>query len=657
MIENLIKDRCHSFPAGSVKLGGLIACRMASFFEKRIFSDEALNVVYRECIDAYRNRIDDAAGLLGLDAKRHPELVPGKGVIGIWQGEYWGKWIISAVRAARYTGDAGLREFICKAVAELLSLQDENGCISTYRRAGWFHTAPKEEVVEAIGEPCDWNWNIWARKYTLWGLLEAYELLKEPAILTGAQRLAENLLDTLERQGEDIHDTGTFCGMPSCSILKPMLILYRHTGKKRFLEFSAGIVNGWDRDDDKLPNLVRNAIGGKPVHEWFVGNGRFTKAKAYEMLSCYDGLLEYYRVTGDERCLQATEALYELLLKYESNRVGSVAFNDQFENADAILDGISEPCDSVHWMRLCYELFKLTGKQKYIDTFEFTFCNAFLAGIYRDGSWGSRGVRSSGRHLNAPGQARMKYNHCCVNNMPRGLLNVPDCTLMEQNGTLLVNLYFPGTAKVTLKNGNSVSVEFGGEFFTEGKVKLHFQAEQALKVRFRVPGWSSQSFLTAGGTTHGLVTGEFAEARIPAGESSFFLKFDNSPVIHNCPQKGEPEKLASWYKRRYRSDEGGPQGGPPMTIGRKATITAGPLILARSKMFGNTVEEMFGSPSIHGQCGQNCCLVPRDEPEALAAFSAEITTEGGRLLQTTVCDYASAGNVPNQDNELFSIFF
>jgi hypothetical protein len=241
--------------------------------------------------------------------------------------------------------------------------------------------------------------------------------------------------------------------------------------------------------------------------------------------------------------------------------------------------------------------------------------------------------------------------------MPRGLLNVPDCALMQQDGKLLVNLYFPGSAKVTLENGNSVSLKIDGAFLTEGKVELLFQAEQPLQARLRVPKWSRRSLLLADGKTRELPAGEYAEIQVPAGKSSFSLEFDNSAVIHDCQQDVELEKLPPWYELRYRSDGETVEGGPQMTKEQKTVISAGPLILARSKMSGNKAEEMFRSPSIHGQDGQNCRLTSQEKSETLAAFSAEITTEDGRQLQTPVCDYASAGNVPDEDNELFSVFF
>ena len=122
-------------------------------------------------------------------------------------------------------------------------------------------------------------------------------------------------------------------------------------------------------------------------------------------MSCYDGIIELYRVTGEEKYLKASEAFYNILLKYEQNVLFSVAYNDVFAGATRDINAITEPCDIIHFMRVCYELYTLTNNSKYMDSFEFAFYNAFLASSFKDGKWGARGARSCGRHFTATMQA------------------------------------------------------------------------------------------------------------------------------------------------------------------------------------------------------------------------------------------------------------
>ena len=636
MIEYKVQDCRHEFQMGEVQLKGHIGELAERFFYHRVNSPEAREKVYRETIDAYRNKLDDS-----------------RKVIGIWQGEFWGKWVISAARVAKYQRNDELKGFVGDAAHELMTLQDSDGCISTYKDPNVFSSAPQEEVIKVIGEPCDWWWNIWCRKYTLWGLLEAAELTGDGQILLSAERLADQLIDSLESRSVDIHMTGTFQGMPSCSILKPMLILYRMTGRKRFMDFADFIISGWERKDGHAPNLIVNALGGKPLHLWYPELKTWTKT--YEMLSCFDGLLEYYRVTAHRPALDAAEALFRLLLEHETNLPGSVGYNDQFQHAGIYLNCITEPCDAIHWMRLCFELFRLTGKPCYMDTFEHTFLNAFLGGIVRDGTWGMRGVRSSGAHLIVHGQAMMKYNHCCVNNVPRGLVNAAEsCLMSSADGELVLNQYVPFEAETVLPSVGRVKVTVSGEYMTEGIAHVKAKCEKAATLSFRVPAWSSRAVVTLNGKRHDVDSAGYDRVELSAGENEVELQFTLNPKVTVFPYQGEPGKLSAWHRRRYLE---GPFGDRlEFMEGRYAVLTAGPLMLARSKLIGSTEAEMF-APSRLAKGDWNVALHPKALSDAMAGFQATFTSDSGESFQTDVCDFASAGNVEGTDTRLFSMFF
>ena len=629
-MEYRITDRIRPFPLSSVRLTGKIGELAERLFDRRIVSDYAKNVVYRETIDAYRDRIDDADR-----------------VIGLWQGEYWGKWVIGAVRAARYTGDSELAEFVRQAAHELISLRDPDGCISTYRDTAFFSAAPEAEVIRTLGRRCDWNWNIWCRKYTLWGLLETYDLTGDAAILDAAEKLMLQLIDTLETRGIALRLTGTFRGLASCSILKPLLILYERTGNPRLLGFAESIIADWERPDGAVPNLLDNALSGRPLHEWYPEEGNWRKA--YEMLSCFDGILEYYRVTGYEKCLAAAEGIYELLSAHEANRPGSVGYNDQFHHAGVYLNSATEPCDAIHWMRLCGELFKLTGRARYMDSFEETFLNAFLASICRDGSWGMRTLRSSGCHQFAPIQAMMRYNHCCVNNLPRGILNAAECALMAGNGELVLNTYLPLTAAA----GNGVKLEVSGDCLTRGVAAVTVECERAFTLKLRIPAWSRTAKVSVDGAERTERAG-YAAIELAPGRHDLELAFDFRPRLEVFPYPGEPEKLPEWHRRRYFN--GQTDLGLHPASGRRALLSVGPLKLARSKLIGNVPTE-WSDASTFANGEWSCRLTPTDLPGVFAGFEAEFTSASGARFRTRVCDFASAGNVASCDPELFSMFF
>ncbi|QYY37464.1 beta-L-arabinofuranosidase domain-containing protein [Ruficoccus sp. ZRK36] len=619
---------------GRLRLSGPVAEHLETFAYERIISERAHRVVFHEAEDAFRNKLDDSSG-----------------VHGIWQGEYWGKWMIGAVRHCEYVHDTELKEFIRTSVHTLMEMQEPSGYIGTYRDPMNIFPADPAVTEKALGWPCNWNWNIWCRKYTLWGLLEAYRLLGESEILHAAERLAMHLITSLKENGIRLGQTGTFAGVASGSILKPMLLLYRQTGDERYLEFSQEIVADWRREDDLCPNLITNALSGKPVHEWYGNPHDF--AKAYEMMSCFEGVIELYRITRERELLESVICFHRLLKEHEYNVVHSVGFNDIFHHGSSQISAITEPCDVIHWMRLNGELYLETGDSVYLDDFELAFYNPFLASVCRDGKWGARGVRSHTRHLYVFEQAKMKHNHCCVDNMPRGFLNFAQMATTVNDNGVSVNFYSPFESELELPSGGSIKLCVSGDYLGTGKVQITWDAklDKPIVLRLRIPGWAMSATLEIEGALETERTtptgeGEWFDLAVESGQSSAELCFERELVVR---EHAATPDVPAWHRKRWIE----PGIESLMRTERGSTLQYGPLLLARSRFIGNTEEEMFGPPL---SAGFTCTLTPIAPNGVDYAFEAEIH-DGSRSLQTKVCDFASAGNVITEEAKLFSVFF
>lgn len=614
-VRNLVNPPALS----DIELRGPIARQMEAFLQERIFSDFAKEEIYAETEEKFRLREDDES------------------LVGMWRGEFWGKWVIGACRVCRYKKDEELKEFLHQAALRLLATADADGYIGTYRDPANCFAPDPEETVKIVGWKCGWNWNIWCRKYTLWGLLECYELTGDEKILQGADRTAGQLLDMLEARKIRLGATGTFCGMPSCSILKPMLLLYRHTGKARYLDFAVSIGEDWDRPDQAAPNLVGNGLKNIPVHTWYPAPESW--AKAYEMMSCLDGLLELYRMTGTEKYFTAVKNIYAQLKQHERNPLFSVGFNDLFVHGAEGMNACSEPCDVLHWMRLCSELYKLTGDPEYMDSMELAFLNPFLAASFEDGKWGARAVRSVGRHQVATGQSGMKYSHCCVNNMPRGYMNALESFVMRGEKGLYVNLYTPFACRF-----EGVQAEIGGSYLEDGRVLLTIETERPEQLFLRIPPWSRET--TANGEKIG-APGEYALLPLKAGRHEIRLVFDMNPrLLEEAPgPRPDPENI-----RVRRMVQGNDIPESYLTWEKRARMLYGPLLLTRSRRIGSTEEEMLSRPTVCGR-GFSVSAYPVKMPEVRNAYHVTLDN-GAETQEMLLCDYATGSNLWSAEEPL-----
>lgn len=626
MIDYKIKNVINPIALENIQFGGKVALQADIFFNTRVRSEYAQSVIYKETEEQFYLRNDDEKP------------------VGVWRGEFWGKWIISASRVARYTHDEDLKAFIKEAAHNLLSTQDNDGYIGTYKDPTNVLPCDPEIGRTVVGVPCDHNWNVWCRKYTLWGLLEAYMLTEDAEILSGAVRFADQLIGMLDKLGIKITSCGTFNGLPAGSTMKPMLILYSLTGDEKYLNFAKSIADDWEREDGKVPNIISNALDKRPVHEWYPLPEKW--AKAYEMMSCIDGIISLYKYTGVEKYLKASENMYELLWENEQNLLFSVGFNDQFAHGKAWANSISEPCDVIHWIRVCSELYKLTGDVKYVNTIEKSFYNAFLASSFKDGTWGARGVRSVGRHMVAQGQAGMKYSHCCVNNVPRGFLNVAEMFVMEEAGGLVINYYTDFTAKTEL-----AEVEISGSYLKDGRALIKINAKRGFDLRLRVPD-CSLSFKLNGNTVTDYDNGYFKIAVAP-GKTELELAFEFAIVLRELEKEPEHFDSQDFRVRRFVYDN--PVKEEYMTWDKRATLLYGPLLLTRSKLVGNDEAEMFESQSVAHR-GYECTVSPIDKDGVNYAFKVSFRNSDS-VYETVMCDYASGTNIYSKDDDkLFNIF-
>ncbi len=629
---------------GEAKLAGPAGEKLERFFAHRILGDFAKETVFPEARQAFVDRDDD---LFGPFPPGYPRR------FGMWKGEFWGKLMISASRIAKYEHDEQLKTWLHEEALRLIATQDADGYLGTYRDRDYIQSMDMDEMKTNSCIKGAWNWNLWGRKYTIWGLLMNYELNGDPVVLKAAERSMDHILSQLKAKQLRFSDTGTFHGVPSMSILKPLLKLYQLTKKPEYFERAKEIVDDCRRADGRHPNLIANAFSERPLGDWYPQPWQW--AKVYENLSLADGLLEWYRLTGEAGVLEAMKRLQAKLNEHELNPMFSVGYNDQFANAARQLNGVSEPCDVIHWIRFNYDLYLLTGEPKYVDAMELGFFNTYLAAIYRNGQWGARGVRShTFHHAILNGQSGMKHQHCCVNNLPRTACDIASVTAAKDAaGTLYVAFYNDATAEV---GGDRVEISGGYPFRDEILVKLNKRT--AGKVRFRVPAWSARD----------LDRGTWREFDAPAGESEYRLVFDLSPrlydpmrrpmtyqpIAYDFQDEDEPFKR-DWLTRMWMNYSDDYSLANLMRTTPAATIMRGPLLLAKARVAGTEQSQIESVVTVHGTRPQ-LALKPLPAEDSIARWMLTIG-EGKLSVTVPVCDYPSAGDKYEFGQYGFSIWF
>ena len=386
----------------------------------------------------------------------------------MWQSEFWGKWMHAAQPFADYTGCPLLKANIEKGLEDLLSTQDADGYIGNY--------GPEKRYAQGC-------WDVWGTKYTLLGLIHAYDSSKDEAILSAAEKLAGCLMNHFK--DKDLYKSGWYRGMPSCSTLEPIMWLYKRTGKEEYLTFAKYIREQMDKEDGA--RLIRDC--DKVIFERITEGDLYSSLKAYEMMSCYQGLLELYEVTGEEELLEAVIKSVKHIIAEEINICGGAASAEHwysgYKRQTEEYNHVNETCVLTTWMRLCEKLFTETGDQRYFDEIEKCFYNAFLASMKPDGSVFAMYAPLSGTRCTGEHHCRAHTN-CCNANGPRGFLVFLKSLLASKAGEIDMNLYASGFSAI-----DGVKFQTYTRYPENGLIEIWYRSSESKRFKFvpRIPGW------------------------------------------------------------------------------------------------------------------------------------------------------------------------
>ncbi|MEO5593718.1 MAG: beta-L-arabinofuranosidase domain-containing protein [Chitinophagaceae bacterium] len=578
----VVKDRLQQL--ASPELSGFIGRKLDAAYKNRILAQDADNL-----IKPFLNRTESSC----------------------WQSEFWGKWFTSALLAYRYKPTEQLKNVLDKSVTDLIATQAADGYIGNY--------APGKHLQQ---------WDIWGRKYCMLGLIGYYDLMQNRKALDAAGKIADHLIKELSDNKVPIVKLGNHRGMAASSVLEPITLLYTRTGNKRYLDFAEEIVREWETDDG--PQLLSKSVTAvgkrfpKPVHSWY---GWEQGQKAYEMMSCYEGLLELYRITGKEKYKEAVVNTWESIKSTELNIAGSgSAMECWFGGKDyqtLAVNHYQETCVTATWIKLSQQLLRLTGEAKYADAVEQTYYNALLGAMYTDGSDWAKYTPLSGERLKGEEQCHMGIN-CCEASGPRGLFTLPLTAVMKAEDGVNVNFFTAGKFTAKTPGNQTLIIEQSTSYPVSGTVIITVRLPKAEKFTLRVrnPYWSQQSSINVNNEV------------VPIAGSGNFI-----PISRNWK---DGDTIAVSLDMRGHLFKSG-------VSNEYFAITRGPLVLARDMRLGlpDTDEPLTPILTKDGFID----LQPVEEAtanywfSAKASFITESHAEGGpRSIQVVLCDYASAGS-------------
>jgi len=429
------------------------------------------------------------------------------------QGEMWGKAVRSGCMFYRYTHDAELKRILQQTVQEVLHMERSNGSISC---------SPVEKQPDGPGG------DLWERKYVMLAMEGYYaDVDADTAVLHSLVRQADAVLaQTGPAPKVPITDQGWSPNhIESSTILEPMMRLYKMTGYPRYLDFAryiveeAGGAKGYRIFDQALQGNDPANIGG-------------VYPKAYEMMSLFEGLVEYYRVTGNEKWKKAALNLFAKIKQQEITLIGNgggdmphhpAVMGEAWdytatEQTNPDVQRMMETCAGVTWLKLCSQLLMLTGDASAADYIERYAYNGLIGAMKPEGDGFSYVNLLNGVKTNITGWGGTVGGvpvTCCNLNGPMGLAYLPYVAIVRADSGPVINLYNSATASVQLSSGREVHLAVEGSFPSSGEVSISVDPARAetFSMMLRIPAWSVNTVVSVNGHAYAANPGTYLTIR------------------------------------------------------------------------------------------------------------------------------------------------
>ncbi len=350
------------------------------------------------------------------DRSPAPQLVP-------WAGEFVGKYLLSAIQGLRMSDDARLRGEVERVIKELIATQAEDGYLGPF---------PKKDRLRG-------NWDLWGHYHVIEALLMWHEQTGDAESRAAARRAGDLVCNTFLNTNLRVHDAGSH--EMNMAIITALGHLYRLSNEPRYLAMMREIEKDWERAGDYL----RTGLNKVDFYK--------TPTPRWESLHDLQGLIELYRITGEQKYREAFESHWRSIVRTDIHNTGGFSSGEQ-ATGNPYAPGAIETCCTIAWTALTIDMLRLTGDPKIAEYLERTTFNGGIGSQHPSGRWWTYntpmdGVREASAHtIVFQARAGTPELNCCSVNGPRSLSMLSEWAVMREGETIVINTYIPGRYKV-----------------------------------------------------------------------------------------------------------------------------------------------------------------------------------------------------------------
>ena len=382
--------------------------------------------------------------------------------------------------------DPDLDTYLDELTVKIAAAQEDDGYLYTNR------TINPAQAADSAGTE---RWTNLETYHELYNVGHLYEAAVAHYEATGKRSLLDVAIKNADLVAS-VFGPGKNQGVPGHQEIELGLVkLYRTTGRQDYLNLAKFFV-------DQRGNAKGHTLYGEysqdhqPLAQQEKAVGHAVRAGYL-----YAGATDIAAITGTTEYDTALHRIWNNIVDTKLYLTGGIGAEPKYEgfgpdyelpNATAY----TETCAAIALMLWNHRLFLREGDVKYMDVFERTLYNGFLAGVSFEGN-----TFFYPNPLEADGITKFNQGvcgrspwfdcSCCPVNVVRVLPSLPGYIYATQGQRVFVNLFIGSEAEVDV-NGQSLLVEQQTNYPWDGAVQLSFKNTEAVpaQLRIRVPGWA-----------------------------------------------------------------------------------------------------------------------------------------------------------------------
>ncbi|MEM7373053.1 MAG: glycoside hydrolase family 127 protein [Bacteroidota bacterium] len=419
---------------------------------------------------------------------------------GLEEGEFEGIFfndsdVFKVIEGASYSlqvhNDPELDQYLDELIAKIAAAQEDDGYLYTNR------TINPEKAADKAGKK---RWTSLGIHHELYNVGHMYEAAVAHFQATGKRTLLDVALKNANLV-DQVFGPEKNPGVPGHQEIEIGLVkLYRVTGEQRYLDLAKHFVdqrgNHEGREEKEDWHSGKYQQDHKPLEEQEEAVGHSVRAGYF-----YSGATDVAALTGETAYDQALGNIWNDIVHQKIYLTGGIGaepkhegFGPDYELPNAT--AYTETCAAIALMFWNHRMFLRSGDVKYMDVFERTLYNGFLAGVSFEGNtfFYPNPLETDGVHTfnqGVCGRSPWFDCSCCPVNVVRVLPSLPGYIYATDGQDVYVNLYIGNSAEIDL-GAHTLQFSQQTNYPWDGKVVLRIENEDEVEANFklRVPAWA-----------------------------------------------------------------------------------------------------------------------------------------------------------------------